>query len=175
MRSPGTHRLPYGRFSIATLRRRMTASGVLLAGLALAGCSAPPPPPKPVVTQVSMTLTAGPDANPDARLRPSPLTIRVYALKSPGPFESADFFSLFEKDQATLGAEMAQREEVLLRPGESKKLEMTLAADVKVIGVMAAYRDLERARWREVKVLQVGKPLVMTATFGARQITIDPK
>ncbi|CAN5719472.1 N/A [soil metagenome] len=173
MRAPGTHRLPYGRFSIATLRRRFAASGLLLAGLVLAGCSTPPP--KPVVTQVSLTLTAGPDANPDVRLRPSPLTVRVYALKSPGPFEGADFFSLFEKDQATLGAEMAQREEVLLRPGESKKLEMTLAADVKAIGVMAAYRDLERARWREVKVLQIGKPLVMTATFGARQITIDPK
>ena len=173
MRAPGTHRLPYGPFFMAAILRGFAAFGVVLASLVLAACSTPPP--KPVVTQISMTLTAGSDANPDARLRPSPLTVRVYALKSPGPFESADFFSLFEKDQATLGAEMAQREEVLLRPGESKKLEMTLAADVKVIGVMAAYRDLERARWREVKVLQVGKPLVLTATFGARQITIDPR
>ena len=173
MRAPSTHRLPYSPFFMAAILRGFAALGVVLAGLVLAACSTPPP--KPVVTQISMTLTAGPDANPDARLRPSPLTVRVYALKSPGPFESADFFSLFEKDQATLGAEMAQREEVLLRPGESKKLEMTLPADVKVIGVMAAYRDLERARWREVKVLQVGKPLVLTATFGARQITIDPR
>jgi type VI secretion system protein VasD len=101
--------------------------------------------------------------------------VRVYALKTSGAFESADFFSLFEKDQATLGAEMAQREELLLRPGDSRKLEMTLAADVKAIGVMAAYRDLDRARWREVRVVEPGKPLVLTTTFGARQIRIEPK
>jgi tRNA-dihydrouridine synthase len=68
-----------------------------------------------VVTTVAVTLTAGADANPDARGRASPLTVRVYAMKAPGPFEGADFFSLFEKDQATLGAELVQREEVLLR------------------------------------------------------------
>ena len=109
-----------------------------------------------------MTLVAGADANPDARGRASPLTVRVYALKTSGAFESADFFSLFEKDQATLGAEMVQREEMLLRPGDSKKLEMTLAADIKAIGVMAAYRDLDRARWREVRVVEPGKALVLT-------------
>ena len=79
--------------------------------------------------------------------------------RPPAPSKAADFFSLFEKDQATLGAEMVQREELLLRPGESKKLELTLAADAKAIGVMAAYRDLERARWRDVRVVEPGKPL----------------
>ncbi|KWT70208.1 Type VI secretion lipoprotein/VasD [Variovorax sp. WDL1] len=145
--------------------------GLLAAGLLVSGCAKPPPPP--VTTPVAMTLVAGADANPDARGRASPLTVRVYALKTRGAFESADFFSLFEKDQATLGAEMAQREELLLRPGESRKLEMTLAADVKAIGVMAAYRDLDRARWREVRVVEPGKPLVLTTTFGARRIRIE--
>ncbi|MEP6721607.1 MAG: type VI secretion system lipoprotein TssJ [Variovorax sp.] len=159
MRVLGTRRLPYGS---------SLASSVLVA-LALAGCAAKPP----VVTPVAMTVAAGSDANPDARGRASPLTVRVYALKSAGPFEAADFFSLFEKDTATLGAELVQREEMLLRPGESKKIEMTLPADAKAIGVMAAYRDLDRARWREVRAVEPGKPLVLTVTLGARQIRID--
>ncbi|MEO5736626.1 MAG: type VI secretion system lipoprotein TssJ [Variovorax sp.] len=159
MRVLGTRRLPYGS----------SLAGSVLVALALAGCAAKPP----VVTPVAMTVAAGADANPDARGRASPLTVRVYALKSAGPFEAADFFSLFEKDTATLGAELVQREEMLLRPGESKKIEMTLPADAKAIGVMAAYRDLDRARWREVRAVEPGKPLVLTVTLGARQIRID--
>ncbi|RZI72787.1 MAG: type VI secretion system lipoprotein TssJ [Variovorax sp.] len=162
MRVLGTRRLPYGRSLAAGL--------LLVAAFAIAGCAAKPP----VVTPVTMTVTAGADANPDVRGRASPLIVRVYALKSPGPFEGADFFSLFEKDTATLGAELIQREEMLLRPGESKKLDMTMPADGKAIGVMAAYRDLDRARWREVRAVEVGKPLALTISLGARQIRIDP-
>ena len=172
MRALGTSRSPYGRLQVAGLRRVRVGLGMLLVAAFAAGCSSPPPPPKPVVTPISMTLAAGADANPDARGRASPLTVRVYALKTSGAFEAADFFSLFEKDQATLGAEMAQREEFLLRPGDSKKLEMTLAADIKAIGVMAAYRDLDRARWREVRAVEPGKALIVGVNFGARQIQI---
>ena len=128
-----------------------------------------------MVTTVAVTLTAGADANPDARGRASPLTVRVYALKSPGPFEGADFFSLFEKDQATLGAELVQREEVLLRPGETKKLDFNLPPDAKSMGVMAAYRDLDRARWREVRPVVTGKAQAMDVTFGARAMRVDSK
>ncbi|MDM0054658.1 type VI secretion system lipoprotein TssJ [Variovorax fucosicus] len=160
MRVLGTRRLPYGR----------SLAAALLVAWMLAGCAKPP---VVIVTPVAMTVAAGADANPDARGRASPLTVRVYALKSAGPFEAADFFSLFEKDTATLGAELVQREEMLLRPGESKKIEMTLPADAKAIGVMAAYRDLDRARWREVRAVEPGKPLVLTVTLGARQIRID--
>ncbi len=163
----GTHRSSYGRWPAGV--RAM----LLLAALVVGCAKPPPPPPKPIVTPVALTLVAGADVNPDARGRASPLTVRVYALKTPGAFESADFFTLFEKDQATLGAEMVQREEMLLRPGESKKLEMTLPADAKALGVIAAYRDLERARWREVRVVEPGKPLVLTVGLGARQIRID--
>lgn len=168
MRAPGTHRLSYGRFDRRARRHAIAACGLLAAAL-LTGCAS-----KPVVTPVALTLAAGADVNPDARGRASPLTVRVYALKTPGAFESADFFSLFEKDQATLGAEMILREEALLRPGERKQLTLTLPADAKAIGVMAAYRDLDRARWREVRAVEAGKPLTLTVNFGARQIRIDP-
>lgn len=179
MSMQGTDRSSYGRRPAegervtAATRRMLLLTGAASGALALAGCSTPPPP-KPIVTPIAMTLVAGADVNPDVRARPSPLTVRIYALKTSGAFDSADFFTLFEKDQATLGAEMIQREEMLLRPGDNKKLEMTLPADGKALGVIAAYRDLERARWREVRVVEPGKPLVLTINFGARQIRIDP-
>ena len=174
MSRAGTSRLPYGRIGAGRHRLRFAAFGVVAALLA-GGCAKPPPPPPPVVTKVELTLVAGPDANPDARGRASPLTVRVYTLKSGNAFSSADFFSLFDKDQATLGAEMAQREEMLLRPGESKTLNMSLPADIQAIGILAAYRDLERSRWRELQPLDVGKPLAASVTFGARQMRIEPR
>jgi type VI secretion system protein VasD len=170
MRTLGTHHSSYEGLPVSASRRRVAALGLAAAGLLIAGCAS-----KPVVTPVSITLVAGADANPDARGRASPLTVRVYALKSPGPFEAADFFSLFEKDQATLGAELVQREEVLLRPGESRKLDLTLPADAKAIAVMAAFRDLDRARWREVRAVTPGQPQTLNVSFGARQIRIDAK
>lgn len=166
MRDLGTDRLSYDRRSFLT----WTGAGLLGAG-GLVGCASAP---KPVVTPVSLTLAAGADVNPDARGRASPLAIRVYALKSAAPFESADFFALFEKDQATLGAELVHREEALLRPGESRALKFVLPADAKSLAFLAAYRDLERARWRELRAVQPGQPVNWQVVFGARQIRIDP-
>ena len=118
---------------------------VVVAALLIAACSSPPKP-----TTVAATLQAGSAVNPDLRKRASPIVIRVYELKSAAAFEAADFVSLFERDQATLAAEMAGREEFILRPGESKPWQKTLAPDTKFIGVLAAFRDIERARWKSI-------------------------
>lgn len=167
MRELGTDRLSYDR------RSWLVWTGVgLLGASGLVGCSSPPP--KPVTTPVSLNLVGGADVNPDARGRASPLAVRVYALKTSAPFDAADFFALFEKDQATLGGELVHREEALLRPGDSRPLKFILPADAKALAFLAAYRDLERASWREVRAVQPGQPVSWQVTFGARQIRIDP-
>jgi type VI secretion system protein VasD len=114
--------------------------------------------PKPVVSTLQITVEAAADVNPDARRRASPVTVRVYALKTANAFDSADFFAIFEKDQATLGADMVTKEEMLLRPGESKVLNLKLGPDAKTMGYFAAYRDLEKTSWRGKKDLIVGQP-----------------
>ncbi len=156
-----------------TVRQRRLAWGALAAtALALAGCSSGPP--KPVVSDIQVTLVAGADVNPDTRKRASPVTVRVYALKSAAPFEAADFFSLFDKDTATLGGELVQREEALLRPGEQKALPpMKFGPEVKSIAVMAAFRDLERARWRAVHMIDIGKGTDLKVMLNASQIVLQ--
>ena len=130
----------------ATSSPRVRALRPLLSGLiaGLVACASPPPPP----TVVAATLQATAKANPDAHNRPSPVVVRLYELKSSAAFDAADFLSLYERDQATLGAEMGAREEFTLRPGESKLWEKTVGADVRFIGVIAAFRNIERARWK---------------------------
>jgi type VI secretion system protein VasD len=145
-----------------------TAALVTIA-LGLAACAAP----KPVVSELQVSLAAGADVNPDTRKRPSPITVRVYALKSAAPFESADFFSLFDKDAATLGADLVQREEYLMRPGEQKVVPLKFGPEVKVIAVMAAFRDLERSRWRAVHTLEVGKSTDLKIKLNGSQVALE--
>ncbi|MBX3622864.1 MAG: type VI secretion system lipoprotein TssJ [Rhizobacter sp.] len=140
------------------LRRRglLLACGLLAAGT-LPGCSMFSSGP-PTLTA---TVTASPQVNPDVRKRASPVVVRVFELKASTLFEQADFVSLYEKDQAVLAGELVSREEFVLRPGESKPITKPLSPDTKFVGVMAAFRELERARWRAVVPVVPGKKNVL--------------
>ena len=139
------------------LPRRLACALAVAAGLALAGCASAPKP-----TVVTATLQAATNVNPDVRKRASPIVIRVYELKSSAAFQAADFVSLYERDQATLAAEMGSREEFVLRPGEMKPWEKTVAPDTKFIGVMAAFRDIEHARWKTLVPVKTSLKNVVT-------------
>ena len=118
-----------------------------------AGCATEPPPS----TEVTGTLQAAANVNPSTSKRPSPLLVRVYELKSATAFNNADFVSLYQRDQAELGTEMVGREEVILNPGDSRPMNKLTAPETRFVGVFAAYRDLDRAKWRSVVAIQPGQ------------------
>ncbi|MES2356136.1 MAG: type VI secretion system lipoprotein TssJ [Pseudomonadota bacterium] len=109
----------------------------------LTGCATAP---KPIAVKAS--LEAQKSINPDLRGRPSPVVVRVYALKSLAAFNGADFFSLFDKDKEVLGADLIDREELQLLPGQQRALEKVFPPETRHIAVIAAFRDLERSQWR---------------------------
>lgn len=117
----------------------------MAAVLALLGCASGPKP-----TPVSGNIVVSARVNPSVSKRPSPLLVRVYELKAATAFNAADFISLYQRDQAELGADLVGREELTLSPGETRPLAKTLSPDTRFLGVFAAYRDLEHARWRAV-------------------------
>ncbi|HMK85282.1 MAG TPA: type VI secretion system lipoprotein TssJ [Steroidobacteraceae bacterium] len=125
--------------------RTMVFTGAACA--VLAACSSPPPkPPQPV--SVKLTIAAGADVNPDSQNRPSPVVIRVYQLKDDAAFKAADFFALYDKEQATLGATLVSRQELELAPAEQRTADYSVSPDTRFIGVAAAYRDIRNAEWR---------------------------
>ncbi len=156
-------------FKTSHLSRRLLLATALLSGLALSGCAML----GGGKTTLDAKVVASAEVNPDSRKRPSPVVVRVFELKAPTLFEQADFVSLFEKDQAVLGAEMVSREEFVLRPGETRPLAKPLSPDTKFIGVMVAYRELERARWRAVVPVAPGKKNVIAIDLG--DITVQAK
>ena len=121
------------------------------------------------------SLKAAPTTNPDARGRPSPIVLRVYELRALGAFNNADFFSLFEKEAETLGGELVGREEYILQPAETRPYQRQLQPDTKFIGVAAAFRDLENARWRSTSPVPASRAVAITVGIDARAVTMAVK
>lgn len=156
----------------AAVHSRARVSMAIACAVLAAGCSTPPKPPQPVPRVLQISVEAAPTLNPDARNRATPVVIRVYELRAPQTFQSADFFALFDKDQSALGNDLASREELQLRPGESLALPpRDLKPDVRAVGVFAAFRDLEKSQWRSVVALPL--PPAPTPTPPAKPVPVS--
>ncbi len=155
------------------LRAAQTLGAALGLGLAalLAGCGAPPPPPP---TQVAVTLTAAANANPTPDGKGAPVVLRVYQLASTSAFNGAEFFDLFNQDQATLKTDLIKRDDVTLAPGQSKTLNLTPTDQAKSIGVFAGYRDYGHAIWRVTADIPPHKTTKITVQAGPTGLTISP-
>ncbi|GAB7527967.1 type VI secretion system lipoprotein TssJ [Pseudomonas sp. 3A(2025)] len=127
---------------------------VCAALLMLVGCSALSPYSS--LTKLDLTLTASDRLNPDLHGRPSPIVVRLFELRHPVAFETADFFSLYERARDTLTPDLIVSEELELRPGESRTLKLSVGQG-RYVGVLAAYRDLNETRWRHVLSVDSGE------------------
>lgn len=116
--------------------------------LALAGCSTLSPYSD--LTKLDLTLEGSSELNPDLSGRPSPVVLRLMALKHPVAFENADFFSLYQRPREALAPDLITVEELELRPGETRKLKLSVEEGTRYIGVVAAYRNLPETNWRYV-------------------------
>jgi type VI secretion system protein VasD len=130
----------------------------------------------PGVTPVSGSVQGAADLNPSVNGRPSPLSLRVYELKAPTTFNQADFMALYQTDQATLGGDLVAREEIVLAPGENRPYKKSLAPETRFVGVVAGYRNLERATWRAIVAVRAGKSqkLTIRADSLAVSVSIEP-
>ena len=120
--------------------------------LTLSGCSTLSPYSN--TTKLDLSLNGSEKPNPDINGRPSPIVVRLIELKHPVAFENADFFSLYQRPKDILNPDMVSSEELELRPGENRSLKLSVQADSRYVGVLAAYRDLPESSWRYVIALQ---------------------
>ncbi|MGH8816282.1 MAG: type VI secretion system lipoprotein TssJ [Achromobacter pestifer] len=127
------------------LRRVALIAAGVVAGALSVGCSSTA---KRVPAPYAIELRADPKVNVNAGGRPSPVQVTIYELKSASIFESRDFFTLQDDAHAALGAELLNVDQVILRPGEAKVLRYPGNPEARVVGVVAAYRDLEQSKWR---------------------------
>ncbi|MBG7009429.1 type VI secretion system lipoprotein TssJ [Pseudomonas aeruginosa] len=143
---------------------------IALFGLLLAACSSSPPETPP--TRVVIWLHAAPNLNPSAAGQAAPLRLRLYELKKDTAFGRADYFALTDHAPSTLGGDLVEQDEFLLRPGEERRIERTLDEQTRQLGFVAAYRDLDRATWRQVLDIPGQRTSHLDVTLGAQAIGI---
>ena len=153
------------------------------AGVLVAACASPPSqqqqqqqPVAPVVLDpvtLQVTLIASADVNPDVRGRASPLSVRIFELRSRSAFDAADFFSLYDREQATLGTELLAKEQYILRPGDTQGYTRKAQGEARFLGVVAAYRDLEGSTWRVAAGIAPPAPPVRGAQPSRQRVTVQ--
>lgn len=138
----------------AAFARRALLAAVLALGLAGCGSDPEPPPPK---TVAEVNLMAAPTLNPDINGRPSPVVVRFHQLVTTDLFNNADFFQLFEQDQAALGPTSVAKQEAVVQPGQIETIKIGIKPDVTALGVVVAFRNFEKATWRAVVPVEQDK------------------
>ena len=101
----------------------------------------------PEPRSVTVALSASSDVNPGPTGKAAPITLRLYTLRSVGRFGTLDFFEIAEGASALQGAVVDSRT-VSLRPGENRSVTLNAGTDGAYLGVAAAYRNIDGARWR---------------------------
>jgi len=135
--------MAFGRSS--TVWKALCAGVLALSALVMVGCSSTA---SRVAVPYAIELTADQKVNPDHNGRPSPVQVTIYELRSSSAFAARDFFALQSDPQVALGKELLNTDQVVLRPGETKTLHYPGNTEARMVGVVAAYRDLEKSQWR---------------------------
>lgn len=124
-------------------------TGLILLAFILPGCGGSPEKPEPPPTVVDAKIAVSAKANPDINKRPSPVVVRLYELKSLGKYTESDFYISFEDYESKLGADLLNSEQFHFNPGDIHTLKHDVSPDTNYIVVVAAYRNLDRAIWRD--------------------------
>ena len=133
----------------------------------LVGCAGGPP--KDIV--INGDVVAAADVNPDFQGRASPVKVIVYQLRASDAFLAGDFFSLYDANSELLAADLIDRQEFLLQPGETRVFNSEFDPETRFIGVIAAYRDIENAQFRGVAPVSSCRcPMSRSDLRGARPV-----
>lgn len=127
---------------------------------------------KPIPNSLTISINATSDMNPDSEGRASPIVFRVYQLAESKAFKEKDFFDLFEDDKEHLAESLIKSNEMELNPNESQVLTLTLDSNTKYIGFLAAYRNIETAKWRETQAV-TPKTLAGIPVYGKYRFTVN--
>jgi len=121
---------------------RVAAVVIIAAILGLLGGCAKP--------AIDLAVASQTNINPDHTGRPSPVIVKVFEMRSDLAFNQSDFRLLFESPVKALGTDLLAMDEMVLVPGEARRIEYAPVFGTMFLGVVAGFRQMDRAVWRVV-------------------------
>ena len=146
----------------------------LFGAAVLTGCASEPEPVPVPPTEIVAQVAAVDSLNPDSQGRSSPLVVRLFELTAASPFDTADFFDLYDQDRATLGDSLVAMDEIRVAPSETKTIPRTLDDRTRFIGVVAAFRDVELSSWRGLVEVPLNQTTTFALTLDSLSVSIKP-
>lgn len=141
----GAHTMNF--FFANTAQYTMVVTAVIL----LAACSSAKKPPKESDGEgdkINVQIMVSPDANLNSLQQPAPIRLDLYQLSADGEFNQADFFELTEKPEDKLAAKLIQHNQYMLHPDAILVLPTQFDSNLKYLGVVGSYRNLDNRQWR---------------------------
>lgn len=105
------------------------------------------------ITRLSLDFNGRGAVNTDARDMTAlsvPTVLRVYQVSDRRSIELGTYERLLNDDESLLGAELLDRQAVLLKPGEGAQLNVPLKPETRFVTVVALLRtpDTQANTWR---------------------------
>ena len=110
---------------------------------------------------VKINVTATPGVNPNIEGRASPVIVKVFALKKDTEFKQSGFFALYGMSSKQHSEDVLAIKTLVLLPGGSQDVIMSLPSGTAFIGAIAAFQNLDDTVWLATnqilrsKVLQI--------------------
>lgn len=137
-------RMPARAGGLAASWRAGVRTGVLASAGLLGGCGVFGSSPTSLVAEI--TVDKG--TNPNLEGQPSPVVVRLDLLRAKEAYNAAEFTPLYTQSKTVLAQDLVSSQEMELRPGDTRTVEIKDAKDATVLGILVAYRNIEPAKWR---------------------------
>jgi type VI secretion system protein VasD len=121
--------------------------------LLLTGCGKEP-------ARVNIALNAAPDVNPDPSGQALSVVVRIYQLKDPGRFETADYYAVWKSDKETLADDYLERQERVIQPGTQRTIEIRANPQAAYLGFVALFRNPTGDTWRKIVPIHGKNPKI---------------
>lgn len=150
------------------MNNKVTGFVLFLACISLSmsvGCSKP---------RVELAVASQPNVNPDHSSRPSPVIVKVYELRNDLTFKQAEFSTLFDTPLQVLGADLIAADELVFIPGEARRVAYHPNPNTRFVGVVAGFRQMDRALWRIIKPVDPEKANWLSFELNDATILVVP-
>lgn len=125
--------------------------------------------------KIDFLATSSPLMNPGRDGAAMPVSMRLYILSQPDRFTAGNFFELWERDDATLGATLLTKKELFLQPGDVQRVSAPLPSNALAVGVTVGFEDYKNAKWRAIIPLQGEKTLRIRAKIDSKSVALVPQ